>query len=84
MKNKVLINLIVPVLDSTYSVYFPINKSVGNIIYLLNKAFSEIVNEEFLIKSCDSLFNCQTGVNYNLTQYIFQTDITNGTSLIFL
>ena len=32
MKNKVLIELIVPEIDEKYNLYIPINKRIGNII----------------------------------------------------
>ena len=38
MKNKVLVELVVPVLEENYDVYLPINKKIGNIIELLNRA----------------------------------------------
>ena len=42
MKNKVLIELIVPTLEETYDVYIPINKRVGNVTTLLTKVVSEL------------------------------------------
>ena len=48
MKNKVLVDLIVPEIDEEYSVYLPINKKIGNIIILLNKAIYELTNGDFL------------------------------------
>ena len=47
MKNKVLVDLIVPEIDEEYSVYLPINKKIGNIIILLNKAIYELTNGDF-------------------------------------
>ena len=44
MKNKVLVELIVPQIDEKYNVYIPINKKIGNVIVLLNKAISELTN----------------------------------------
>ena len=37
MKNKVLVELVVPTIETSFDVYLPINKRIGNIITLLNK-----------------------------------------------
>ena len=42
MKNKVLVELVVPTIESSFDVYLPINKRIGNIITLLNKTVSEL------------------------------------------
>ena len=42
MKNKVLVELVVPTIESTFDIYLPINKRIGNIITLLNKFFTYI------------------------------------------
>ena len=36
MNNKVLVELIVPVLEVSYDIYVPINRKVGNLIILLS------------------------------------------------
>lgn len=41
MKNKVLVELVVPTIESSFDIYLPINKRIGNIITLLNKIVSE-------------------------------------------
>ena len=42
MKNKVLVELVVPTIESTFDIYLPINKRIGNKITLLNKTVSEL------------------------------------------
>ncbi len=84
MKNKVLVDLIVPEIDEEYSVYLPINKKIGNIIILLNKAISEMTNGDFKLSSTNSLYNKDTCEQYSFDSLLFNTNIRNGTRLILL
>ena len=42
MDDKVLIKLIVPEIDTSYDIYLPITKKIGNIVILLNRAINEL------------------------------------------
>lgn len=84
MKNKVLVNLNIPEINEEYSLYLPINKKIGNIIILLNKAISELTNGEFPISNFNSLYNKSTGKKYEVDVLLIDTDIRNGTKLILL
>ena len=78
MKNKVLVEVIVPEIEAVYDIYLPINKRIGNIIMLLNKTVSELTN------GYTALYNKDTSVKYNPSSLVYDTDIRNGTSLILL
>lgn len=84
MKNKVLVELIVPETESVYNIYLPINKRIGNIIILLNKTVSDLTNGCFVGSNYTSLYNKDTNVKYNPSDLLYNTDIRNGTSLILL
>ena len=83
--NKVLIELIVPEIEQSYSVFLPINKKIGNIIILLNKAIRELSNiPDLFTENNNCLFNQETGYYYNPDNIIKETNIRNGTKLILL
>ena len=84
MKNKVLVYLSVPEIDKTYDLYLPINKKVGNIINLINKAIYEMTDGEFQLSNCNSLYNVVTKEKYKSDILLANTNIRNGTSLILL
>ena len=84
MKNKVLVQLIVPEIDEKYDLYVPINKKVGNIIVLLNKALKEMTNGVFIISNTSCVYNRITGEKYKMDVLIRETDIRNGTMLVIL
>ena len=82
MKNKVLVQLIVPDMEESYDIYIPINRKVGNIIGLLSKAISELTNGVYPISKKTSLYNAETGERYPIDNIILDTNIRNGTKLI--
>ena len=52
MNNKVLIELVVPVLEVRYDVYIPVNKKIGNVIILLSKVVSDLSMGYFKENDC--------------------------------
>ncbi len=84
MKNKILVEVKVPEIDETYSVYLPINKKMGNIIVLLNKAISEMSGGNLKLSNFNTLYNAATGKEYQVDVMLSATDIRNGTKLVLL
>jgi hypothetical protein len=84
MKNEVLIELIVPVIEEKYNVYIPINRRIGNIIVLVSKAIFDISSGLYQIDENNSLYNRETGQKYLVDDLVRLTDFRNGTSLILI
>lgn len=84
MNNKVLVSLAIPEVDKNYDVYLPINKKIGNIINLLNKAISELTDGEYVLSNSNVLYNTITKEKYPSDILLANTNIRNGTSLILL
>lgn len=80
MKNKYNIELKVPEFMKSYNLFIPINKSIGELVGTLKKSLEELEN---LKLSADlNLYNEQDGTKYNLEDYVFNTNIKNGSTLI--
>lgn len=84
MNNKVLVNVNIPEIDRNYDMYLPINKKIGNIIILLNKAINELTDGEFELSNNNRLYNSITRELYTSDILLANTDIRNGTSLVLL
>lgn len=84
MKNKVLVSLSIPEIDKKYDIYLPINKKVGNIINLLNKAINELTDGEYDISNKNVLYNVTTKEKYQSDILLANTNIRNGTRLVLL
>ncbi len=84
MNNKILIELIVPMLEEKYDVFIPSNKKVGNVIILLTKVINELSGGYAQESTHACLYNGITGLPYNVDDLIRHTDIRNGTKLILM
>ncbi len=84
MQNKVLIKLLIPEIDEEYDLFLPINKKIGNIIDLLNKAITEISNGAYIGNNYTELINSTTGEQYPINVLVKNTSIRNNTKLVLL
>ena len=82
-ENKVLVNVVVPIIDKKFDVLFPINKKIGNILKLVDEAL-ENLDDYYEKMSTRNLYNKFTGQRYMLDSYVADTDIRNGTILILM
>lgn len=84
MKNKILVDVFVPTINQSYNIFIPVNKSVGEILHILNKAINELTEGEFPISNNLSLINLNTGTIYNLEYSVKSNKILNGSKLILI
>lgn len=84
MKNKINVDVIVPAINETYSLFIPINKKVGEIICLLNQAINELTEGIFPISNNLSLINLYTGDVYDINLLVKNNKILDGSKLVLL
>ena len=84
MKNKVLVELIVPELEESYDIYIPVDKKVGSVVKLLNKAIFELSDGNYNVGEKSFIYNRDNGIRYDINQIIKETDIRNGTKIILI
>lgn len=79
-ENKVNVELIVPCIGKRYNVFIPVNKTVGEVIVILNKTINEMTNC-FPLNNKISLLNIFEGTIYDYNIEIINSGIKNGTIL---
>ena len=84
MENKVLVKLLIPEIDEEYDLFLPINKKIGNIILLLNKAINELSNNLFEGNNYSELYNALSGEIYKPDVLLKNTNIRNNTKLVLI
>lgn len=84
MNNKVCVDLIVPSIEERYNVFIPVNKKTIEIIFLLNKAISDMTDGNFPMSNKLSLINADSGTIYNVDNTFLENNILNGTKLILI
>lgn len=84
MNNKILVELIVPVLEQSYDVYLPINRKIGNIVIQLSKMVYDVSGGYFVANEKNSLYSGDTGDKYPVDVLVINTDMRNGSKIILM
>lgn len=84
MNNKILVEVVVPVLEENYDVFIPVNKKIGNIVILLTKIVSELSLGYFQSNDNICLYNGTTGNVYPMDILVRNSDIRNGSRIILM
>lgn len=84
MKNKVLIQLVVPELDVSFDVFIPVNELIWKVQKLLLKSVSDLCNLPVNDSLIYYLINKDSGRVYNNNEQVIQTDIRNGTEIVMI
>lgn len=82
MKNKVLINLIVPALMDKFEIFIPVNERVSKLKELLLNSLSDLTDNEFNKDKSYSLIDPETGTIYENDMIIRETDLKNVKKVI--
>ena len=83
-KNKILIELEIPLIEKKYDLFIPINKKVGTIKSLIEDALVELTEDAYKIKESTNLYSKETGAIYDVNQTVRDTDLKNGSRVILL
>ena len=82
-ENKVNVELIVPSIGKTYNIFIPVNKTVGEVIVILNKTINEMTGC-FPMNNKLSLLNVLECVIYEYNSEIISSGIKNGSILALI
>ncbi len=83
-KNKILIELEIPLIEKKYDLFIPINKKVGTIKRLLEEALLELSDNAYIIKEDSNFYSKDNGTIYDVNQTVRETDLKNGSRIILL
>jgi len=83
-KNKILIELEVPLIEKKYDLFIPINKTIGTVKDIIEKALLELTDNDYEIKEESNLYSKDTGDMYDVNQIVRDTDLKNGSRIILL
>lgn len=83
-KNKILIEIYIPLIEKSYYIYIPISKTIGTIKKLLEKSLVELTEESYQPSTSTNLYNKETGLIYDINKKVYETDLENGSKLILI
>ncbi len=82
-ENKVNVELIVPSVGKKYNVFIPVNKTVGEVIVILNKTINEMTGW-FPMNNKLSILNVMDNIIYEYDTEVINTGIKNGSVLALI
>jgi len=84
MNNKVLVNVIVPLLEEKYEMFIPINKRISVVIKLIEKALCEMTNGYYPIKEGSVIIDVESGNVYDVNITVKESKMINGSQIILI
>ena len=85
MKNKLLIKVVVPSAELNFDVYVPINKKIGTIKKYLLDAIMERTNGNYSVTFDNTkVINQDTGLEYENNKFVYESDLKNGSTIVFI
>ncbi len=83
-KNKILIELEIPLIEKKYDLFIPINKKIGTVKKLIEIALIELTDGAYLIAEDTNFYSKESGVIYDINKTVRDTDLKNGSRIILL
>ncbi len=83
-KNKILIELEIPLTEKKYDIFIPINKKIGTIKSLIEQALVELTDKAYEIREDTNLYSKENGTIYDVNKTVRDTDLKNGSRVILL
>ena len=83
-KNKILIELEIPLLEKSFDLFIPINKKIGTIKRLIEDSLKDLTDNEYEIREDTNLYSKDTGEIYDVNKNVRDTDLQNGSRIILI
>ena len=84
MNNKVLVEVIVPYLETKYQMYIPINKRISVVIKLIEKALKEMTNGYYPDKESSVIIDVESGNVFDINITVKESKMINGSQIILI
>ena len=84
MNNKILVQILIPEIDEVYDLFIPINIRIGMVIKLLNESLVEVSNGLYVTKRNRKLYNVDGANPYPFNKLVRETNIRNGSKIVFM
>lgn len=83
-KNKILIELEIPLLEKKYDLFIPINKKIGTVKKLIEDSLQELTGTNYEIREDTNFYSKDTGDIYDVNKTVRDTDLKNGSRVILI
>ena len=85
MNNKILIEVIVPLLEENVEIYIPVNKRISTVIKLIEKSLNEITNGYYPTQKENSvIIDEESGSVFDVNLTVKESKMINGSKIILI
>lgn len=85
MNNKILIEVIVPLLEEKFEIYIPVNKRISTVIKLIEKSLNEITNGYYPAQKENSvIIDEESGSVFDVNLTVKESKMINGSKIILI
>lgn len=85
MNNKILIEVIVPLLEKNFEIYIPVNKRISTVIKLIEKSLYEITNGYYPAQKENSvIIDEESGSVFDVNLTVKESKMINGSKIILI
>ena len=82
--NRVLVNVFVPILNTSYDIFIPIRAQLFEVTELIKKAVAELSEGRFLPTRETAIAKRSSGEILNVNSTVFELNIENGARLMLI
>ena len=83
--NKILIEVIVPLLEENFEIYIPVNKRISTVIKLIEKSLNEITNGYYPTQKENSvIIDEESGSVFDVNLTVKESKMINGSKIILI
>ncbi len=83
-RNKILIELEIPLIEKKYDLFIPINKKIGTIKSLIDKALVELTDSAYSPNNESNFYSKDSGEIYDVNKTVRDTDLKNGSRILLI
>ena len=85
MNNKILIEVIVPLLEENFEIYIPVNKRISTVIKLIEKSLNEITYGYYPTQKENSvIIDEESGSVFDVNLTVKESKMINGSKIILI
>ena len=84
MNNKILVSLEIPLIETKYDLFIPINKNAGTIKSLIENSLMELTDNAYSPRADTNFYSKETGDIYDVNKTVRDTDLKNGSRVILI
>ena len=84
MKNKILITLYIPSIDSNYEIFIPTNETIKKVVNLVVKSVNDMVDDGLSLSEEHYFIDPNTFQAYDNASIIRDTNIENSKKIILI